>query len=171
MIRLATKNDAMRIAEIIVFGWRSAYGSIIDEKILYKNMSVVKRYESLVEILENEHNYYVYEDNDIVKGFFLYGDSREEDEVKNGNLNVTVPLELIAIYVEPGFKNQGVGSKLIEACEAIAKEKDKDEIRLWVLEDNHSARCFYEKHGFESTYVTKKLERFGVNEVRYRKII
>ena len=171
MIRPATQNDAMRIAEIIVFGWRSAYASIIDEKVLYKNMSVVKRYESLVEILENDHNYFVYEDNEIIKGFFLYGDSREEDEVVNGNLNVTIPLELIAIYVEPGFKHLGIGSKLIAACEDIAKAKGKDEIRLWVLEDNQSARRFYEKHGFESTNVIKKLDRFGVNEVRYKKSI
>ena len=81
MIRPANKNDAMRIAEIIVFGWRSAYGRIIDERILYKQMSVVKHYESLADILEKNHNYYVYEDDEIIKGFFLFGDSREEDEI------------------------------------------------------------------------------------------
>lgn len=171
MIRPANKNDAMRIAEIIVFGWRSAYGRILDERILYKQMSVVKRYESLADILEKDHNYYVYEDDEIIKGFFLFGDSREEDEIGREHEKDKVPLELIAIYVDPGFKQQGIGSKLIRACEEIAKSKDKNEIRLWVLEENKSARQFYEKHGFESTNLTKKLDRLGVNEVRYRKII
>jgi ribosomal protein S18 acetylase RimI-like enzyme len=76
---------------------------------------------------------------------------------------------LIAIYVEPAFKHQGIGSKLIEECETIAKSKDKSEIKLWVLEDNAIARAFYEKHGFELTDSKKKHEQLGVYEVRYEK--
>lgn len=134
-------------------------------------MSVVKRYESLADILEKDHNYYVYEDDEIIKGFFLFGDSREEDEIRREHEMDKFPLELIAIYVEPGFKQKGIGSKLIAACEEIAKSKGKNEIRLWVLEENKSARQFYEKHGFEAANLTKKLDRLGVNEVRYRKTI
>ena len=167
MIRLADKNDAMRVAEIIVYGWRFAYSNIIDEKILYKNLSVVKRYHSLIETLEKEHNFYVYEDNDILKGIFVIGDSREDEDKNIDYGNVT--LELNAIYVEPAFKHQGIGSKLIEECEALAKSKDKKEIKLWVLDDNAIARAFYEKHGFELTDSKKKLEQLGANEVRYQK--
>ncbi|MCD4711883.1 MAG: GNAT family N-acetyltransferase [Clostridiales bacterium] len=169
MIRLANENDAMRIAELIVYGWRFAYSNIIDEKFLYKNLSVVKRYNSLIETLKNDHNFYVYEDNEIIKGIFLIGDSREEDDKNIENDNI--PLELIAIYVEPAFKHQGIGSKLIEECETIAKSKDKSEIKLWVLEDNAIARAFYEKHGFELTDSKKKLEQLGVYEVRYEKLV
>lgn len=169
MIRLANENDAMRIAEIIVYGWRFAYSNIIDEKILYKNLSVVKRYNTLIETLEKEHNFYVYEDNEIIKGIFVIGDSREDEDKNVENDNVT--LELIAIYVEPAFKYQGIGSRLLEECETLAKSKAKKEIKLWVLEDNKVARTFYEKQGFELTDSRKKLEQLGAYEVRYHKSI
>lgn len=167
MIRLANPNDAMRISEIIIYGWRIAYADIINDKFLYKNMSVVKRYNTIVEILKSEHNYYVYEDDEIVKAVFLIGESREEEDNKYDEINTT--LELIAFYVEPVYKNLGIGSMIIKECEKIAKSKNKKEIKLWVLEENKIARKFYEKHGFKSSNSSKRLEQLGVNEIRYIK--
>lgn len=163
MIRPANQNDAMRISEIMVYGWRFAYQNIIDEKFLYKNMAVVKRYNALIEILGSEHHYYVYEDGEIVKAVFLIGESREAED------NVNQTLELIALYVEPAFKNIGIGSIIMRECEKVARTKNKKMIKLWVLEDNKRARKFYEKHGFKSTHTVKRLEQLGVNEVRYMK--
>ncbi len=164
MVRQATMNDAMRIAEIIIYGWRFAYSGLISETVLYKTLNVVKRYNALIDVMNGDHGYYVYEEQDIVKGVFLIGDSREEGD--SGDT-----LELVAIYVEPAFKYQGIGTKLIKACEVIATSRDKKEIKLWVLEDNMSSRAFYEKNGFKNLAVTKKIDQLGLLEVRYVKNI
>ncbi len=164
MVRQATMNDAMRIAEIIIYGWRFAYSGLISETVLYKTLSVVKRYNALIDVMNGDHGYYVYEEDEIVKGVFLVGDSREEGDSEE-------TLELVAIYVEPAFKHQGIGTKLIKACEVIAKSRDKKEIKLWVLEDNTSSRAFYEKNGFNALAVTKKIDQLGLMEVRYVKLI
>ena len=164
MVRQATMNDAMRIAEIIIYGWRFAYSDLISETILYKTLSVVKRYNALIDVMNGDHGYYVYEEHDIVKGVFLVGDSREDGDTEK-------TLELVAIYVEPAFKYQGIGTTLIKACEVIAKSRDKKEIKLWVLEDNQSSRTFYEKNGFKCLDVTKKIDQLGLMEVRYVKNI
>lgn len=164
MVRQATMNDAMRIAEIIIYGWRFAYSGLISETVLYKTLSVVKRYNALIDVMNGDHGYYVYEEDEIVKGVFLVGNSREEGDSEE-------TLELVAIYVEPAFKHQGIGTKLIKACEVIAKSRDKKEIKLWVLEDNTSSRAFYEKNGFNALAVTKKIDQLGLMEVRYVKLI
>ena len=162
MVRQATMNDAMRIAEIVIYGWRFAYADLISETVLYKTLSVVKRYNALIDVINGDHGYYVFEEGEIVKGVFLVGDSREEGDTEE-------TLELVAIYVEPAFKFQGIGSKLIKACEIIANTRDKKEIKLWVLEDNIKSRKFYEKHGFECLTLTKKIDQLGLNEIRYMK--
>lgn len=162
MIRKAEQKDAERIAEIVVNGWRTAYITLMDEAFLFKNLSVIKRWETLKEQLEGEHNYYVYEANDIVKGFMYVGDCAEAGETGDA-------LELVAIYIEPIFKRNGIGQALIEYCEALAQQKGKPEIRLWVLEGNAPSRAFYEKQGFKDTGFTKIHERLQLSEVRYVK--
>lgn len=169
MIRRAMESDAMRIAEMIVFGWREAYFDLIDKKYLFKQLSVGGRFEYLKPVLNSDHGYYVYEEDEIVKGFFLLGDSRElADQCEEETL---VPLELVALYVEPRFKYQGIGKRLLEACAHLAKETGKSQIKLWVLEDNSSARAFYEKCHFNLSAERKWIESLGVMEVRYSKSI
>lgn len=161
MVRKAQLSDAERICEIIIYGWRNAYIDFLGEEFLYKDMSVVKRYKTLYTTLESDHGFYVYEENGIVKGFMRLEKCTEQDE---GDA-----MELVAIYVEPYFKGRGIGSKLIQEAEKVAAKQSQSEIRLWVLENNHSSRKFYEKNGFVATDHVKWLEKFGQNEVRYVK--
>lgn len=164
MVRKAQLSDAERICEIIIYGWRTAYIDFLGEEALYKDMSVVKRYKTLYTALESDHGFYVYEENGIVKGFMRLEKCTEQDEEDDVG-------ELVAIYVEPYFKGRGIGSKLIQEAEKIAASQSQSEIRLWVLENNHSSRKFYEKNGFVATDHVKWLEKFGQNEVRYVKRI
>jgi ribosomal protein S18 acetylase RimI-like enzyme len=162
MVRKAQLSDAERICEIIIYGWRNAYIDFLGEEALYKDMSVVKRYKTLCTTLESDHGFYVYEENGIVKGFMRLEQCTEE--IEEGNVG-----ELVAIYVEPYFKGRGIGSKLIQEAEKIAASQSQSEIRLWVLEKNHSSRKFYEKNGYKATEHVKWLDKFDQNEVRYVK--
>jgi len=174
MVRQAQLSDAERICEIIIYGWRTAYIDFLGEEALYKDMSVVKRYKTLYTTLESDHGFYVYEENGIVKGFMRLEQCMEQDEGKVEGAAIDVEesvqaMELVAIYVEPYFKGRGIGSKLIQEAEKIAAKQSQAEMRLWVLENNHLSRKFYEKNGYAVTGHVKWLEKFGQNEVRYVK--
>ena len=58
-------------------------------------------------------------------------------------------LILEALYVEPEFRNQGVGKKLINAFESWAKENYEDfVIEITHINSNENARKFYESLGY-----------------------
>lgn len=53
----------------------------------------------------------------------------------------------IAFFVRE--KNKGVGSRLLDLIEYMAKQKKMQSIWSWVLKDNLIAQRVFEKHGFE----------------------
>ena len=58
--------------------------------------------------------------------------------------------QIIELYVDPFFVDQGIGSKLIKfAIEQMHCD------HLWVLEKNVKAQRFYQRHGF---VITKEKE-------------
>jgi ribosomal protein S18 acetylase RimI-like enzyme len=58
---------------------------------------------------------------------------------------------LTALWVDPGFRSQGVGSALVEAVVDWAKSKGFSQVLLWVTEVNEKAQRLYERHGFART--------------------
>ena len=67
--------------------------------------------------------------------------------------------ELFAIYVLKGHQRRGVGRRLFSAMARHFISQDIDSMLLWVLEDNHPARQFYELMGGE--YVEQKTITIG----------
>ena len=56
--------------------------------------------------------------------------------------------EIVSLYLLPEYIGRGYGRPLLEAAvETLAGQGYRD-VLLWVLEDNHRARAFYEKQGF-----------------------
>jgi ribosomal protein S18 acetylase RimI-like enzyme len=58
------------------------------------------------------------------------------------------PNEVDHLYILPEFHHQGIGSALLKV--ALTGE----EVRLWVFQENRSARRFYERHGFKMEFET-----------------
>ncbi len=58
---------------------------------------------------------------------------------------------LTALWVDPGFRGQGVGSALVEAVLDWAKSQGFSQVLLWVTEVNHKAERLYERQGFART--------------------
>ena len=52
------------------------------------------------------------------------------------------------LYVDPFFQGTGVGSALINHFSDTARAGGMREGFLWVLEENHAGRAFYETHGY-----------------------
>ena len=124
-IRKADPKDLSRIAEILVFAKRIKYRAIFNnDDYSFNELQVVKLVEEYgkPKILDN---IWVYDDG-IVKGM-IHVEGKE----------------IVELYVDYFFWNQGIGAKLIEFA------REKHDVRfLWVLEKNVDAIKFYEAHGF-----------------------
>jgi ribosomal protein S18 acetylase RimI-like enzyme len=55
---------------------------------------------------------------------------------------------LYSFRVKPGYRNQGIGSMLIEEAEDTLLERTYRRILIGVAKDNHDARRLYERHGY-----------------------
>jgi GNAT superfamily N-acetyltransferase len=164
MIRQAKKEDAARMAEIHIFGWRSAYRGIVDDDYLFAKLSVAKRiikFEKAIE--EGKENNLVFEEDGIIKAFMTIGKCRNDDKKE--------AYELWGIYVEPLMKRNGIGRTMINYCEDIARENGHKENVLWVLKDNIASRAFYEKMGYIADGKEEYLDHIKAIEIRYCKKI
>ncbi len=133
-IRKATEKDISRIAEILVFVKRMKFRPIFrDDDYSFNELQVLsaaKKYAA-PDILDHMLVY----DDGIVKGLI---------HIEN--------TEIVELYVDYFFQDQGIGSQLIE----YAKENYPVTF-LWAIEKNVDAIRFYESHGFHQTD-TKKSE-------------
>lgn len=128
MIRPAATADASRIAEILIFSKRMNYREIFQEdKVSFGEMQVYPLAKNYIEQPETLNGIWVCED-EFVKGMIHI----EEKEI-------------VELYVEPFFVNEGIGSELI----GFAIERNCN--YLWVLEKNTKAIRFYQRHGFVLT--------------------
>jgi GNAT superfamily N-acetyltransferase len=58
---------------------------------------------------------------------------------------------LTAMWVDPGFRRQGVGARLVQQAIEWARETGYGQVVLWVVEGNEEAERLYERHGFRRT--------------------
>ncbi|MCL2376156.1 MAG: GNAT family N-acetyltransferase [Defluviitaleaceae bacterium] len=157
MIRAMKTSDVPRVAEIHIFGQRTAYRGLVSEEFLFGKMTVEKRMDYFK---SNGAEGYVFDDG-VVKGFITLGPCEDEDGAAF--------FELYRIFVDPFMLGDGIGVKLAAYFEDIATERGYNEICLWVLEGNVKARAFYEKLGYIEDGAKRISGYFKVYEVRYIK--
>lgn len=158
MIRKATMQDVPRIAEIIVFGKRVAYRSIFNNDVVSFNelqvINVVEEYRNNPTLVDNMLVY----DDGIIKG--VINRVFKEDTV-----------EICEFYVDPFFKGNGIGKELIQQVISEARMSKKSKMFLWVIEDNLSARKFYENNGFVASGKTCLIEGTTKTDMCYELIL
>ena len=129
MIRHATIEDASRIAEILIFTKRMNYRKIFqNDKVSFGEMQVYPLAKNYIDNPDELDGIWVYDD-EFVKGV-IHHDGKQ----------------IVELYVDSFFENQGIGSKLIKYA---IEQLDCD--FLWVLERNIKAIRFYQRHGFVIT--------------------
>lgn len=158
MVRHATMEDISRIAEIIVFGKRVAYRSIFQNDLFSFNelqvLPIVEEFQANPAMIEN---FLVYDDG-IVRGVINRIDAEDETEI-------------CEFYVEPFFKRTGIGHELMDALVRESREEGKKRIFLWVIQENLSARSFYEKNGFVPTGEEQLIEGTDKLDMCYERIL
>ena len=75
--------------------------------------------------------------------------------------------ELICIHSLQRNWRSGYGSRMMEAVLRDMTAAGYSKVMLWVFEENHRARRFYEANGFTASGRTK--DGFGAAEVCYEK--
>lgn len=129
MIRRATIEDASRIAEILIFTKRMNYRTIFqNDKVSFGEMQVYPLVKEYLENPDKLENVWVYDEEFVKAMMHIEG------------------TQIVELYVDAFFENQGIGSRLMK----YAMEQLKCD-QLWVLEKNISAIRFYEKYGFQFT--------------------
>lgn len=162
-IREAREADAGAIAAAHMRSWQSAYRGILPDDFL-DGLSIPQREERVRELLATrrpDRHVWVVESQGGVLGFSDAGPSRDEGAPDRAG-------EVYAIYLDPTAVGKGIGRELFAHTVADLRAGGYGCATLWVLEDNRSARRFYEKAGWQADGTSNRWERFNVNALRYR---
>jgi ribosomal protein S18 acetylase RimI-like enzyme len=118
---------------------------------------------------------HLYDPADLAAFFAGFTDAAWADELAQGDLRIrlaeadgalagfakvsdpTLPvapagpaLELRQLYLDPAHRGAGVADALMRWAIAAARDRGAGEVFLSVYVDNHRARRFYERYGFEA---------------------
>jgi len=100
------------------------------------------------------------EDGEVVAMLLAYRLPEDPEHVNLDELpevlRPLVELELLApatfyvngLAVLPAYRGRGLGSRLLEAADALAAEAGCDELSIQVFEQNQGALGLYERHGY-----------------------
>jgi len=169
-IRPAKRDDAVGLARVQVAGWQTAYRGIFPDDFL-ASFTVEKRSLIFANRLGDpdypgDRDWLCERDGETV-GWLSWMPSRDDD---NDSRFVA---EVVALYVHPSAWGEGLGALLMEHIHRhLIQIESYRETTLWVLEQNHRARRFYERQGYQDDSVSKTQPKFrNVKEVRYRRLL
>ena len=154
---ISPSDDLFEISSIYERSWKSAYKDIIPQSYL-ESIPEGRWAKSITR--EGMNNLVLTEDGVII-GTASFCRSRWEKYKEWG--------EIVSIYFLPEYIGKGYGTILLKRCIQELEEMDFEKMLLWVLEDNHRARSFYEKNGFVCTgeYLNDNIGGKELREVMY----
>lgn len=167
-VREMTLDDCPRVAEIRVRGWQSAYKGLTPQSYLDRlsvTEDAARRRRNFEQGDGTIVNLVAERDGEVV-GWACHGPYRDgEADARD--------VELYAIYVHPDLFGQGVGRALLRESAARGAAAGHARMLLWVLEENTTARRFYERSGFGPDGAEEPFEADGVAvpEVRYARLL
>lgn len=142
IVRNIEEKDIPRVVDIQIDGWKTAYKGIIDDSILTsmdRDKKIEKRNKDY-----KDNGFIVAESDKEVVGFCRYIDSNKFTQDI-----LDIDCELLALYVKPELKYNGIGTKLFQFVIDEFKSKNKTKMILWCLKENEPSKKFYTKMGGE----------------------
>ncbi|MED1201733.1 GNAT family N-acetyltransferase [Heyndrickxia acidicola] len=169
MIRRAGKKDA-RAAALLLY---DCLGPIAEKMTHSRDpKDVLKTLEEYIKEDENRLSYrnaLVKVANDEIAGIAILYHGKDADKldrpiIKRIGYKLDQEADADEFYldtlsVSAEFQNQGFGTELIEAMEAIAIEKDYSKLALNVEYENKGAKRLYERMGFKTEKTTFIIEK------------
>ncbi len=160
--RKAVPDDAPDISRLLVLAWQKAYRGIFSDALL-DNRNAEEGSERIRNGIETkpEFHYHILEANGKIVGVSVFCPCLDTD--------LADTTEIMVFYIHPDDQGRGLGKMLMRHTLAAIKESGGAHVALWVLRDNHSARAFYGKMGFQPDGAQKSLpELENAVTVRYR---
>ena len=157
-IRYITKDDnPLEISKIYESSWKYAYKDIIPQNYL----DSIEAGQWAGSIHKPGMKSLVLIERGRIIGTASFCKSRWEKYDDYG--------EVVSIYFLPDYIGKGYGRLLLNKCIEELKQCGYKKVLLWVLEDNHSARKFYEKNGFicSEVFLNDNIGGKDVREVLY----
>ena len=151
IIRNVKKEDISKVVDIQINGWKTAYKGIIEDKYLdtmSKEEKIKKREKDY-----DKTGFIVAELNNEIVGFCRYTFNSNTPEIQEADC------ELLALYVKPDLKHQGIGTKLFQHVQNEFLKEDKSKMILWCLKDNEPSKGFYKKMG--GTIISERPIKIG----------
>ena len=142
IVRKATPDDAKQIKILHTKTYKISYRNFIPDDYL-DNLEITEEKIQKLKTHIQESTYFVATENEQILGFINIG------------CNSLDTLEIYALYIDPDFQKQGIGSALINT--AIKENKNSNKCILWTMKYGPSLK-FYEKHGFHPTSNEKMLK-------------
>ena len=155
--RIRPGDSRMDISRIYEESWKSAYKGIVPQTYLD---SIPKGHWAPYLDQPDWHTLICIEGGHII-GTTSFCKSRFEQFASWG--------EIISLYLLPQYVGKGYGKALLKAAIRELKEMGFHDVFLWVLEENHRARLFYEKMGFlfSGNFMEGSIGGKTLREVRY----
>jgi GNAT superfamily N-acetyltransferase len=160
-IRAATVADAEGIAHAHTASWRTSYRGILPDAVLDR-IDVDQRAMSWRRVLADRSILtlvaYDTTHHDIV-GFCDAGRTRGDSRYA---------AEVYRIYIEHHAKRHGLGREMFEQVTDWLRRQDLRSLVIWVLDNNHHARRFYEAMGGRAaSRKPSNVSGFAVVELAY----
>lgn len=153
MIRIARKEDIDSIYDlntelfIILNELKSnIYNPVAFPKIFIESM-----------IASTNSDYIVLEEDDKIIGYALI-EERVSPYKDYDSFNEDHYAFIYEFVVLPEYRTKGYGRKIMDEAQIWAEKRNLKSIELNVLENNYSARAFYERNGFEEYQI--KLRKY-----------
>jgi len=148
-IRVATDGDAKAIAHIHADSWRRTYRGVISRRFL-SGLTTSALEPFWRERLSRNGGFryqvdtvwVITADNQPV-GFAVIAPCYEDDDL------VGFAGEVEMLYIHPDHTGIGLGRQLLEHMLTILAKRGYYWVVIWVLEQNHHARQFYEAMGLQ----------------------
>jgi GNAT superfamily N-acetyltransferase len=160
--RKAKSNEAEAIATLHAQSWQVAYKGILSDAFLKDEVldNRLKLWQNRFDNPPDNMFICVAVEEKALNGFVcVYGNDDEQWGTLIDNLHVL-----------PNLKGKGIGKKLMQkAAEWASKNHPNLGLYLWVYEENHAARQFYERMGGENveTQLYENADGSASNVIRY----
>jgi ribosomal protein S18 acetylase RimI-like enzyme len=149
-LRPALVSDSAGIAAVHVETWQDAYKGLLPDGYL-SALNAADRTKTWIENLGNSRSKtktFVALDAENTVGFIRVGACEDESESTSTG-------EIWALYVHPTRQGMGIGSLLMTEGVRALRTVGFEEVVLWVLNDNLTARNWYESRGWGLNGKTK----------------
>lgn len=128
-IRMAKPEDALQIAIVNVYTWKTQYSGLMPEEVIDDRVASVEQMAAKNrQRIIDDANYIVAEVDGTIVGFTRFAKSTYKDYEDAG--------EIYALYLLKGFNGKGLGRKLFEAARDELKKSGYNKMIIKCLKGN-----------------------------------